>query len=43
MKDMEQRSVSLEIRSLNEEERKIEGYAAVFSDNYTQLSDRWGD
>ena len=30
MKDMEKRSVNLEIRSLNEEERKIEGYAAVF-------------
>ena len=43
MKDMEKRSVNLEIRSLNEEERKIEGYAAVFSENYTQLSDRWGD
>lgn len=43
MKDMEKRSVNLEIRSLNEEERKIEGYAAVFSENYTQLSDRRGD
>lgn len=40
---MEKRTVSLELRSLNEDERKIEGYAAVFSDEYTKLKDRWGD
>lgn len=40
---MEQRTVNLELRSVNEEERKIEGYAAVFSDDYSKLSDRWGD
>lgn len=40
---MEQRTVNLEIRSSNLEERKLEGYAAVFSDEYTKLRDRWGD
>ncbi|WP_034438807.1 HK97 family phage prohead protease [Clostridium ihumii] len=40
---MEQRTVNLEFRKANLEERKIEGYAAVFSDEYTKLRDRWGD
>lgn len=40
---MEQRTVTLQIRNSNLEERKIEGYAAVFGDNYTKLTDRWGD
>lgn len=40
---MEQRTVSLEIRDTNIEERKIEGYAAVFSEEYTKLKDRWGE
>lgn len=40
---MEKRAVNLEIRNSNTEERKIEGYAAVFSEEFTQLSDRWGD
>lgn len=40
---MEQRTVNLEFRNANLEERKLEGYAAVFSDDYTKLSDRWGD
>ena len=43
MENMEQRSASLEIRSVNEEERKIVGYAAVFSEEYVQLTDRWGE
>ncbi|MGG5463493.1 HK97 family phage prohead protease [Clostridium sp. B9] len=40
---MEQRTVSLEFRSTNLETRQIEGYAAIFSDEYTKLRDRWGD
>ena len=36
---MEQRTVNLEFRNANLEERKLEGYAAVFSDDYTKLSD----
>lgn len=40
---MEKRTVNLEIRSSNIEERKIEGYAAVFSDNYTLIRDKWGE
>ncbi|KPI46282.1 peptidase U35 [Clostridioides difficile] len=41
--EMEKRAVSLEIRDSNLESRKISGYAAIFSDNYTKLQDRWGD
>ncbi|EGT4645246.1 HK97 family phage prohead protease [Clostridioides difficile] len=41
--EMEKRAVSLEIRESNLESRKISGYAAVFSDDYTKLQDRWGD
>ncbi len=41
--EMEKRTVSLEIRSTNIEERKIEGYAAVFGDTYTLIRDRWGE
>lgn len=40
---MEKRTVNLEIRSTNVEERKLEGYAAVFGENYTLLRDRWGE
>lgn len=40
---MEKRTVNLEIRSADSESRKIEGYAAVFNEEYTQLKDRWGD
>lgn len=40
---MEKRTVNLEIRSTNVEERKLEGYAAVFNENYTLLRDRWGE
>ena len=40
---MEQRTVNLEIRDSNIEERKIEGYAAVFNEEYTKLKDRWGE
>lgn len=43
MENMETRTVSLEIRSSDLENRKIEGYAAVFSEDYTHLYDRWGD
>lgn len=37
------RTVNLELRSLNKDERKIEGYAAVFSDEYTLIRDKWGE
>lgn len=40
---MEKRTAKLEIRNVNSEERKLEGYAAVFSEEYTELNDRWGD
>lgn len=40
---MEKRTAKLEVRSVNSEERKLEGYAAVFSEEYTELNDRWGD
>lgn len=40
---MEQRTVNLQIRSANIEERKLEGYASVFSENYTLIRDRWGE
>lgn len=40
---MEKRTVNLEIRSTNLEERKLEGYAAVFGENYTLLRDKWGE
>lgn len=40
---MEKRTVNLDIRSTNLEERKIEGYAAVFGENYTLLRDKWGE
>lgn len=40
---MEKRTVNLDIRSTDIESRKIEGYAAVFNDDYTKLQDRWGD
>ena len=43
MKRREKRTVNLEIRSTNVEERKLEGYAAVFNENYTLLRDRWGE
>lgn len=41
--EMEKRTVNLEIRSANTEERKIEGYAAVFDENYTLIRDKWGE
>lgn len=40
---MEQRTVTMELRDSNLEERKIIGYAAVFGDSYTLLRDRWGE
>lgn len=40
---VEQRTVNLQFRSTNIEERKIQGYAAVFNDEYTKLKDRWGE
>lgn len=40
---MEKRSLNLEIRETNVEERKIEGYASVFSDTYTEIKNRWGE
>lgn len=40
---MEQRTVNLEIRNSNIEERKISGYAAVFSEEFTQLRTRYGE
>ncbi|NFQ86832.1 HK97 family phage prohead protease [Clostridium sporogenes] len=40
---MEQRTVNLEFRSTDFEKRSIEGYAAIFSDEYVKLKDRWGD
>lgn len=40
---MEKRTVSLQFRNTDLETRKIEGYAAIFSDEYTKLKDRWGD
>lgn len=40
---MEQRTLSLQIRNSDIENRTISGYAAVFGENYTQLCDRWGD
>lgn len=40
---MEKRTVNLQFRSTDLEARKIEGYAAIFSDEYTKLKDRWGD
>lgn len=40
---MERRTVNLEIRSTNVEERKLEGYAAVFNENYTVIRDMWGE
>lgn len=40
---MEKRTVNLQFRSTDLEKRKIEGYAAIFSDEYTKLKDRWGD
>ncbi|MTP79807.1 HK97 family phage prohead protease [Turicibacter sanguinis] len=40
---MEQRTMSLEIRSADIENRKLVGYAAIFREEYTQLRDRWGD
>lgn len=40
---MEKRTVNLQFRSTDLETRKIEGYAAIFSDEYTKLKDRWGD
>ena len=43
MENMEQRTMSLEIRSADIENRKLVGYAATFKEEYTKLSDRWGD
>lgn len=43
MEKMEQRTMSLEIRSADIENRKLVGYAAIFREEYTQLRDRWGD
>lgn len=40
---MEQRTVNLELRDSNFEERIITGYAAIFNDEYTLLRDRWGE
>lgn len=40
---MEQRTVNLEIRNSNLEERKISGYAAVFGEEFTQLKTRYGE
>lgn len=43
--NMEIRSVNLEINNTqtDEDNRTIEGYASVFSDDYTLIRDRWGD
>ena len=43
MENMEQRTMSLEIRSADVESRKLVGYAATFKEEYTKLTDRWGD
>lgn len=40
---MEQRTMNLQIRNSDIENRTISGYAAVFGESYTQLCDRWGD
>ena len=43
MENMEQRTMNLEIRSADIESRKLVGYAATFKDEYTKLTDRWGE
>lgn len=43
MENMEKRSLNLEIRSVDVESRKIVGYASVFSEDYVELCDRWGE
>ena len=40
---MEKRMMNLEIRSVDEESRKLVGYASTFDENYTLLRDRWGE
>lgn len=40
---MEQRTMNLEFRSVDVEKRKLIGYAATFKEEYTKLTDRWGD
>ena len=39
---MEKRTVNLKFND-DIEGRKLEGYASVFSDEYTEIFDRWGD
>lgn len=43
MKNLETRSVNINLEPLAEGSRRIEGYAHIFSDQYTKLTDRWGD
>lgn len=43
MQNNEIRNVNLEFRNTNIEERVIEGYASVFSENYTLIKDKWGE
>ena len=38
MENMEQRTMSLEIRSADVESRKLVGYAATFKEEYTKLN-----
>lgn len=40
--EMEKRTVNLEFRKTDIENRKIEGYAAVFDEKYTQMYDEYG-
>ncbi len=40
--EMEKRTVNLEFRKTDIENRKIEGYAAIFDENYTKIDDSWG-
>ena len=41
--EMEKRTVNLDLTKTDIENRKIEGYAAVFDANYTQMYDAYGD
>lgn len=43
MNNLEKRSVQVNLNPLVEGSRRLEGYAHVFSDQYTKLVDRWGD
>ncbi len=43
MENIEQRTINLEFRSIDIEKRKLIGYAATFKEEYTKLTDRWGE